>query len=228
MADPYAARPGDRALAGERPGGSAALRSLVEQSGGVAVGALEAIAPAADPRSRFTAALVADDGLLPPLARVEPQLAVAILAGAGDDATTTGVALEVLDDAEGELLLLKEGLVAGPAGSPGCFEVEVDLIARVLAAALDGRIEWEPDPDFGYQLAAVCPGVDGPAADALCPRLLYAAADRVYEHADLVVTYKRLRYERLAAIEGIDPKLLAATGWPIEPTGETWKGRSTP
>ncbi|MGB3099056.1 MAG: hypothetical protein WBB30_07185, partial [Solirubrobacterales bacterium] len=87
MADPYAARPEDRAPAGERPAASASLRALVEQAGGIGVAGLEAAADLSDEaESAFTAVLVADDGLLPPLARVDPQLAVAILARAGDNA----------------------------------------------------------------------------------------------------------------------------------------------
>ncbi|MBK5115605.1 MAG: hypothetical protein JJE23_01665 [Thermoleophilia bacterium] len=224
MADPYAARPEDRAPAGERPAASASLRALVEQAGGVGVAGLEAAADlSSEAESAFTAVLVADDGLLPPLARVDPQLAVAILARAGDNARAARTAAEALAAASGPLLLLKEGVVAGPAGVSGCFEIEPDLIRSLLAAAVDGRIQWERDPDFGYELAAAAPGIEGTAADALCPRLLYAAADRVYEHADLVVTYKRRRHERLAAIEGVDPALLSASGWPIEPTGQAWK-----
>ncbi len=224
MADPYAARPEDRAPAGERPAASASLRALVEQAGGVGVAGLEAAADLSDEaESVFTAVLVADDGLLPPLARVDPQLAVAILARAGDNARAARTAAEAFAAASGPLLLLKEGVVAGPAGVSGCFEIEPDLIRSLLAAAVDGRIQWERDPDFGYELAAAAHGIEGTAADALCPRLLYAAADRVYEHADLVVTYKLRRHERLAAIEGVDPALLSASGWPIEPTGQAWK-----
>ena len=167
---------------------------------------------------------VADEGLLPPLARIEAPLAVALLAaGSGESAELAQRAAERLRAAPGPLLLLKEGLVAGPAGAAGCFATDLGLSESLIASVLAGRVEWERDPDFGYDVAARVPGVDGAAADALCPRLLYAAADRVYEHADLVVEYKRRRHERLAAIEGIAPELLAAGGWPIEPTGQTWK-----
>lgn len=225
MADPYAAHPEDRPEAqGERGAASASLRALVEQAGGVGVAGLEAAAVLDEyADAAFTAVLVADDGLLPPLARVDPRLAVAILARAGDSARAARTVADALTAASGPLLLLKDGVVAGPAGAPGCFEIEADLIKSLIVAAAEGSIEWERDPDFGYELAAAAPGIGGTAADALCPRLLYAAADRVYEHADLVVAYKRRRYERLAAIEGIDPGLLAATGWPIEPTGQAWK-----
>ncbi len=167
--------------------------------------------------------MVADDGLLPPIARLGAPLAAVLLIGPGDGASAAEAAAARLETVAAPLLLLKEGIVAGPAGRPGAFPVEPSLSELLLGAALDERIVWESDPDFGYEVAADVPGVDRPAADALCPRLLYAAADRVYEHADLVVGYKRLRHERLAAIGCIDSELLAATGWPIQSTGQSWK-----
>jgi hypothetical protein len=63
----------------------------------------------------------------------------------------------------------------------------------------------------------------GAEAAALCPRILYAANDRVYEHAELVPLLKRERGELVASIERLDPAIPAATGWPIVPTGERWR-----
>ncbi len=60
-------------------------------------------------------------------------------------------------------------------------------------------------------------------ADAFLPRLVYAAADRVYEHAELVEATKRRRHAALEAAGVVDEGLHAAVGWPIEPTGSEWK-----
>jgi ATP-dependent phosphoenolpyruvate carboxykinase len=223
MADPYAARTGDRAPIGERPAGSTALATLVAGCGGAAVGDLEAAADL-DPGDQLSCVgvLVADDGLLPPIARLEAPLAAVLLLGPGNDASAAEAAAGRLDSVAAPLLLVKEGVVAGPADRAGAFPIELSLSELLLGAAIEERIVWESDPDFGYEVAAEVPGVDGAAADALCPRLLYAAADRVYEHADLVATYKRLRYER-AVSSGAGGSLLRASGWPIEPTGQSWK-----
>ena len=82
--------------------------------------------------------------------------------------------------------LLKAGRVGGAAGSAGSAPITHELIAAVLDAEAAGRVEWETDPDFGYEVAASVPGVEPPDDGLLLPRLLYTRADRVYEHAAIV------------------------------------------
>jgi hypothetical protein len=224
VADPYAARTEGGLPVGERLATGTKLASLVEGCGGAGVGDLDAVA-ALDPAAELScvAVLVADDGLLPPIARLEAPLAAVLLIGPGDGLAAAATAAQRLGAVSAPLLLLKEGIVAGPADRTGAFAIDRQLSDLLLGAAIDGRIVWESDPDFGYEVAAEVPGVEGLAADALCPRLLYAAADRAYEHADLVATYKRLRHERVASLGG-EGALLQASGWPIEATGQSWKG----
>jgi hypothetical protein len=121
------------------------------------------------------------------------------------------------------LFLLKAGLVAGPAGSPAAVASGAELCATALGAALEDEIEWEIDPDFAYEVAAVVPGLDGDVADAFVPRVLYGASDRVYEHAQLVAATKHRRHAALERVGVVDEGLHAAIGWPIEKTGQHWK-----
>lgn len=221
MADPYAAR--GAAPAAERPAADSPFAATVAGLGGLAVAGVGELAAVAGSSPKFVAAMIGDEGLLPPLARLQPAFAVVMLARAGDSAAAARGALEAPEASGLSVYLVKSGLVGGPAGRSGAFEVTEGLVEAVLSAALADRVSWESDPDFGYEVAATVPGIEGEAADALCPRLLYATADRVYEHAEAVVEYKRRRHERLSAIAGIDPRLLSATGWPIEPTGQAWK-----
>jgi hypothetical protein len=219
MADPYAARA--KTPVGEQPAGDGPARELIAEHGGLAVAALAEAGAAAE--AGFVGVVVHDETLLPPIAKVEPAFAVVLLARPPDGSHEARAALDALRGAGGDILLVKQGLVAGPGGREGAFTVEADLIDDLLDAARRGRIGWERDPDFGYDVAADVPGIEGVAADALCPRLLYAAADRVYEHAEAVADLKRERHRRVSAIDGIDELVLAATGWPIEPTGQSWK-----
>jgi phosphoenolpyruvate carboxykinase (ATP) len=76
--------------------------------------------------------------------------------------------------------------VGGPEGEAGSRPITEDLIGRVLDAAVAGGVEWEVDPDFGYDVAAKVPGVEPPEDGLLLPRFLYTRADRVYEHAAIV------------------------------------------
>jgi hypothetical protein len=221
MADPYAARAGGSV--GERPAEGSTLRAALERRGGFVACSLTELAEAPSAGVAFIAALVRDESLLPPLARVDGPFAVALLLRGGDDGATASRAIDAVERARVDVFAVAEGTVAGPAGAPGAEAIAGELIESVLAAALAGDVEWERDPDFGYDIPARVPGVEGAAADALCPRLLYAAADRVYEYAEGVVAVKRDRHRRAAAVRDLDPRLLAATGWPAEPTGQEWK-----
>ena len=57
---------------------------------------------------------------------------------------------------------------------------------RALDAALAGQVEWEPDPDFGFELPMAFPGLEPDERLTLVPRFLYARTDRVYEYAAMV------------------------------------------
>lgn len=96
--------------------------------------------------------------------------------------------------------LLKAGRVGGSEDEAGSLEISAALVVSVLDAALRGEVEWERDPDFGYEVAARVAGVEPPQDGLLLPRLLYRRADRVYEHAAIV---PRVRPEvaRLTAID---------------------------
>lgn len=179
----------------------------------------------------FAAVRCRDAGLLPAVARLAPAQAIALLITRADatgqvdgaavkhsdataevDGAAANDAFARLSGAGTELYALKHGWVGGPEGSEGAVAVSAELVASVLDAAADGAVEWERDPDFGYEVAASVPGLEPPVADALRPRLLYAYNGRVYEHAALVPRIKRERAERLDRIEGLDPRIAAALG----------------
>jgi hypothetical protein len=229
VADPYAARsdlPHE-----ERVLGDSAVAGLIREAGGRVLASLEDAR--ADPgTATFDAVVLREDGLLPPLARIGPELAAALLATGARPVAPDAPPLEdaaveaarALLAADRTIYLFKVGLIGGPAGSAGALGADPGWITGVLQAALAGELLWETDPDFGYETAAVVPGLEGEAADAFCPRLLYGAADRVYEHAELVAVTKRRRREALKEVGVSDEGLLAAVGWPIVATGQAWKG----
>jgi hypothetical protein len=221
MADPYAVRPGGPV--GERPAESSTLRAALQRRGGFVACSLAELAEGPSADVAFVAVLVRDESVLPPVARVEGPFAVALLLRGSEDAGTASRALDAVEAARVDAFAVAEGAVAGPAGALGAEAIPAELVESVLASALAGDVEWERDPDFAYEVPARVPGVEGAAADALCPRLLYAAADRVYEHAEGVVAVKRDRHRRAASVRDLDPRVLAATGWPAEPTGREWK-----
>lgn len=211
MADPYAART-RTAPTVDQPAPAGAFEELVASLDGVCARTGAELSAAVSSSPRFVAIPRSDEGLLPAFARLELAQAYAIVLGDGEIAGS-------IPASDTPLFLLKHGRVGG------CEEGEVgeELAASLLRAALDGALDWEVDPDFGYEVVAGGEGVGQATLPLLCPRLLYSDQDRVYEHAELVVDYKRTRGERAAQISGLDRAVVAATGWPIEPTGQSWK-----
>jgi hypothetical protein len=217
VADPYATRSPD--LSG-RPEGPPPWERAVTGRGGSLIGPDGRIDAGAD----LLVVACRGIGTLAPLALVEPAMAVLLWLEhvcAGRDATTANALLAELSAAERPILAIKQGAVGGPADRAGCTEVSADLVAAVLGTL--SEVGWERDPDFGYRVAASVPGLDDPEARALLPRLLYADNDRVYEHAGLVADKKRERHAIAVAVAGLDPRVIAAAGWPPAPTGGEWR-----
>ncbi|MGI9557579.1 MAG: hypothetical protein ACR2N5_06530 [Solirubrobacterales bacterium] len=153
-----------------------------------------------------------DNGLLPPIARLTPVQATALLLLGGEPARASraDVLLRSLEGAGAMIYAIKQGLVGGPADRRGATEVSADLVATVLDAEAGGEVEWERDPDFGYEVAAPVPGLSNDESLAMMPRLLYARHGRVYEHASLVAEAKRRRRQAFAATDGLDEAIAGA------------------
>jgi hypothetical protein len=217
VADPYATSRPDLSA---RPEGPPPWEGEVTGRGGALVGPGGEV----DNRADFLVVPCRGIGMLPPVTRLEPAAAVLLWlehAAADRDAATANGLLARLDSDERPILGIKHGLVGGPADRPGCAEVMADLIAAVLSEP--GGVTWERDPDFGYEVPAAVPGLPEQAARVLEPRLLYADNDRVYEHAGLVADKKRERHAIAAAMEGVDPRVTSAAGWPAVATGDEWR-----
>lgn len=165
-------------------------------------------------------------GALAPFARVEPGLAVLLWlehAAPPRSGETANRLLAGLRGFDGPVFAIKQGQVGGPEERPGCFAIEQSLVLTVLDAALAGEIAWEADPDFGYEVPAAVPDVEGVAARALLPRLLYGDHDRVYEHAGMVAARKRERAALAEATAGLDGEVRDAAGWPPASSAGDWR-----
>ncbi|MDQ3102294.1 MAG: hypothetical protein M3Q53_00425 [Actinomycetota bacterium] len=218
MADPYATVAPD--LSG-RPTGPPPYEDAVIERGGALVGADPADVEA---DARFFVIPCRGVGTLAPFARVKPDLATLLWlehAPAKRSVADGNALLSALRGLGAPVLAIKQGCVGGPPDRPGCFVVEADLIAALLAGLGRSALTWEVDPDFGYELPSDVPGLEAVSARALLPRLLYADHDRVYEHADLVARKKRERFELVESLPGLAPEIAAAAGWP--PRATHWR-----
>jgi phosphoenolpyruvate carboxykinase (ATP) len=87
------------------------------------------------------------------------------------------------------------------------LKIKIRHSSAILQALADGTIQWEPDADFGYEVAA---RIEGVPDEILQPKKLYAAQGRLPEYEEWVT---RLRAERRAYLEGfagIDPAIVQA------------------
>jgi ATP-dependent phosphoenolpyruvate carboxykinase len=199
-------------------GGEHPFAALVGDRGGLPLAApADAAVAVADPA--FVAVLAMGEEILPPVARLGPAQAAAwlLLAGGGEIDRDEAAAAEALAEALAKrgtpAYLLTAGRVGGSGEAPS-REIPVDLVARVLDAAVAGDVDWERDPDFGYELPMELPGLAVEERRLLVPRFLYARTDRVYDYAAMVPAAQLERYARLDGVPGLATAIADAVAAP--------------
>ena len=104
--------------------------------------------------------------------------------------------------------LMSTGRVGGGEDVEGSKKIKIPHSSAIVKGIAEGTIEWEVDPDFGYEVATAVPGIDD--IDILQPRKLYEDQGRGEEYAELVARVKAERDEFMAKHEGLDPAIVAA------------------
>ena len=102
-----------------------------------------------------------------------------------------------------EAYLLNTGRIGGDG--PESTKVRIADSSAIVQGIVEGTIEWETDPDFGYQVATSVPGISDP--EILQPRKLYARQGRSAEHDDVVARLHGERSEYLNRFRALDPKV---------------------
>jgi phosphoenolpyruvate carboxykinase (ATP) len=116
--------------------------------------------------------------------------------------------LELMGTHPIEVYLLNTGRVGGPAGETNAKKVEIEHSGAIVKAIAEGTIQWERDPDFGYEVASALPGIND--LELLQPRRLYERTERAEEYASWVARLKRERVEFLEGYPGLAPEIIAA------------------
>ena len=75
---------------------------------------------------------------------------------------------------------------------------------------MEDSIQWETDPDFGYEIASSLPGIDD--VEILQPRQLYERQGRQEEYNAMVERIKKERREYLASFPGLDDAIVKSIG----------------
>lgn len=114
--------------------------------------------------------------------------------------------LETMPDLEA--FVLNTGRIGGEG--PDSKDVTIPTSSAIVQAIVEGTIEWEPDPDFGYQVARTVPGVED--TELLQPRLLYDRVGRGDEYQATVARLSKERVEYLAGFPALDPSIPAGLG----------------
>ncbi len=114
--------------------------------------------------------------------------------------------LELLDSHPLEVYVLNTGRVGGGEDREDSKKVSIPFSSAIVQAIVEGTIEWDDDPDFGYQVARSVPGVDDP--EILQPRRLYQRLGRMDEHDAMVDRLGRERKEYLTSFPGLDGSIV--------------------
>ncbi len=119
--------------------------------------------------------------------------------------------VELLEKNPLEVYVMNTGRVGGPEGDERSKKVKIPHSSAIVKAVAEGTIQWERDPDFGYEVATRVPGIADEDADLLQPRKLYTRQGRMAEHEQLVNRIKAERREYLQKWPGLRPEIVEAT-----------------
>jgi phosphoenolpyruvate carboxykinase (ATP) len=101
--------------------------------------------------------------------------------------------LEIMKANPMEVYLMNTGRIGGGEDDARGLKVKIRHSSAIVQGIAEGTIRWDRDPDFGYEVASLVPGIDGDDERLLRPRELYAQQGRLDEYRHIV---ERLRGER--------------------------------
>jgi phosphoenolpyruvate carboxykinase (ATP) len=119
---------------------------------------------------------------------------------------------ELLESSPMEVYLMNTGRVGGRDEDERSQKVRIQHSSAMVKGIAEGTIDWQEDPDFGYQVATSVPGMDSEDDEILQPRKLYQRQGRTEEYVQIVERLKNERREYMAKWEGLNPKIAQAAG----------------
>lgn len=118
--------------------------------------------------------------------------------------------LELLDSHPMEVFLMNTGRVGGREDDERSKKIQIPVSSAVVKAIAEGKIAWDEDPDFGYEVATGVPGIED--GELLQPRRLYEAQGRSKEYEGFVDRFKAERVAFLEGFAGLEPEIMKAVG----------------
>ncbi|HVF91593.1 MAG TPA: phosphoenolpyruvate carboxykinase [Blastocatellia bacterium] len=117
---------------------------------------------------------------------------------------------ELLESSPMEVYLMNTGRIGGRDEDERSKKVRIHHSSALVKAIAEGTIEWETDPDFGYEVARRVPGIDAEDEDILQPRKLYERQSRMEEYNQIVERLKAERREYMSKWQGLNPEIVRA------------------
>lgn len=117
---------------------------------------------------------------------------------------------ELLESSPMEVYLMNTGRVGGRDEDERSKKVRIHHSSAIVKGIAEGTIEWETDPDFGYEVARSVPGMEAEDIEILQPRKLYERQGRSEEYNQMVARLKSERREYMEKWEGLNPEILEA------------------
>lgn len=114
--------------------------------------------------------------------------------------------LELLDSTDLQVFVMNTGWVGGGKDDQQAKKMTIADSAAIVEGIVTDAIEWVPDPDFGYDVAASCPGIDD--LEKLQPRRLYERTERSDDYRGWVERFKRERQDYLASYPGLHEEIV--------------------
>ena len=118
--------------------------------------------------------------------------------------------LELMGEHSLDVYIMNTGRVAGPEDDDRSQKVRIPHSSAIVKGVAEGTIEWQEDPDFGYQVAASVPGIEASDAGVLRPNELYDSQGRSDEYAKIVERLKSERAEFLDKFPALSDDIVAA------------------
>ncbi len=126
-----------------------------------------------------------------------------------NDALQGNRLIELLDTMPDlEVYLMNTGAVGGPEDDPAAAKVKIAHSSAIITGIVSGIIEWETDPDFGYEVASSLPGFRDD--ELLQPRRLYERQGRLDEYRAIVEKLQAERRAYLRSFPGLDEGIVEA------------------
>jgi phosphoenolpyruvate carboxykinase (ATP) len=118
--------------------------------------------------------------------------------------------LELMAEHQLDVYLMNTGRVGGPEDDDRSVKVRIPHSSAIVKGVAEGTIEWDEDPDFGYQVAARVPGIDAGESSVLRPRELYEQQGRSDEYRSIVERLKEERTAFLQKFPALSDEIIAA------------------